>query len=1099
MAEKIDIGVNTGGAAADIGKVEDALGDLGQTVGQVQADLADLAKSLNGFISAKAALAGKAPRLLDLTADKAALEELRDSIKDVISQNPSIKRHIDVANGKNANITSPSQINLQSISASAQGQSQFIERFITRLIARNQSAGKNKIDTGLTSQELLTPGEAPRPGPKPDPFQKATGLLGAIGKVASQAVQGGAGGWAGQAAGSILQGAAAAKASGAGGMGMLKGGGIAAAAFTAYKVASAVDEGLDRAKEEAIGVDKFKRQLGDVGVGFDALRENVRAAADGLGLTYKESLKLTGLFASTSNMSNKDTTGLSAESRIANSFARATGVANEETAKFFGEMRYTGATDTQQDSKRMALAMADAIKRTGSSVNTDQMLQSISSYAAQIKDATLGSANALGFADLLSGVMGDHKTKASTAAGLINQFDAGVRSGGVNDAGQAYQFQALDGQRLGFGRFQALKEGGMFGSEKSRLGGGSLAGDLYGPLEGATDKTTGAKIMDQINRDFFSKGDERSKVAGIDALATQYFGGSHSKAMAFEKSFAKHGGDVGLNTTASMLGRAKIDPTNFNAEGTTLLSDLANAKDRPEVESLRQSMLQRKGLTEKEKVRIEQAGANKDMDGMRLELARVAASMGQESNQGKQLVDAAVNTENALTKFASQLIPISIASRDLLGSLVEKFAPHSEALSALKRGREATQRTEETKAISDGTLLPADADRLNKTYDDRIERILLDANLSKKNKSLADKEKMQANVDAVNRARGFELGQFANAKAFEGLVNPEKANLAVAQGVGDKAKFEALEAERIKALPSPASLTTAAGVTQPQPKGQSASGSLLDLTEPAASRSNGGGGKAGDKAAEAYSFFREKGWTDAQATGLVANLQAESNFNEKARGDKTKEHPDGAAAGIAQWHPDRQKNFKERYGKSINESTYREQLEFVNYELTEGGEKNAGSKLKDARTKEEATGVVMHYYERPADKIGEATKRIRLAQSMDFNNPPKEPPVASLTKPLDPAVANKERSRFAETDPRRVDMASSNAVKTPEGTPPIQVPQGNPQAAAEAKRHAYDFTFDPIMFSANVTLKDANGKPAADPVMLSGKVGKPTGSGARPL
>ena len=89
---------------------------------------------------------------------------------------------------------------------------------------------------------------------------------------------------------------------------------------------------------------------------------------------------------------------------------------------------------------------------------------------------------------------------------------------------------------------------------------------------------------------------------------------------------------------------------------------------------------------------------------------------------------------------------------------------------------------------------------------------------------------------------------------------------------------------------------------------------------------------------EALKFFTSKeggNWTPEQAAGIVANLEAESGFKHTAIGDN------GKAFGIGQWHPDRQAKFKQKFGKDIRQSSYQEQLAFVNWELN-NNESSAG-------------------------------------------------------------------------------------------------------------------------------------------------------------
>lgn len=116
-------------------------------------------------------------------------------------------------------------------------------------------------------------------------------------------------------------------------------------------------------------------------------------------------------------------------------------------------------------------------------------------------------------------------------------------------------------------------------------------------------------------------------------------------------------------------------------------------------------------------------------------------------------------------------------------------------------------------------------------------------------------------------------------------------------------------------------------------------------------------------------YFMSKGWTREQAAGIAANLEQESKFDETAVGDG------GKAYGVAQWHPDRQANFKKWAGKDIRQSTLEDQLGFVNYELTQGAESAAGDKLRAATNAFDAGSIVSRYYERPKNTEDEANFR----------------------------------------------------------------------------------------------------------------------------
>ena len=140
--------------------------------------------------------------------------------------------------------------------------------------------------------------------------------------------------------------------------------------------------------------------------------------------------------------------------------------------------------------------------------------------------------------------------------------------------------------------------------------------------------------------------------------------------------------------------------------------------------------------------------------------------------------------------------------------------------------------------------------------------------------------------------------------------------------------------------------------------------------------STGGIGKNGVSKNDVMRFFMSKNWTKEQAAGITANLWRESKFNPASTGDS------GKAYGIAQWHPDRQKIFKKLFGKDMRQSSVNEQLEFVQYELMHN-EKNAGKRLKSARTARDAGSIVSQFYERPKEVTKEAGLRGEMAS--EFN------------------------------------------------------------------------------------------------------------------
>lgn len=121
------------------------------------------------------------------------------------------------------------------------------------------------------------------------------------------------------------------------------------------------------------------------------------------------------------------------------------------------------------------------------------------------------------------------------------------------------------------------------------------------------------------------------------------------------------------------------------------------------------------------------------------------------------------------------------------------------------------------------------------------------------------------------------------------------------------------------------------------------------------------------------------GWTREQAAGIAANLFHESGFDATATGDG------GQAYGLAQWHPDRQAAFAKFAGHDIRNSTLDEQLAFMNYELTNGAERQAGALMRAATNSRQASDIMTMQYERPANAELKAMERGATAMQYSQN------------------------------------------------------------------------------------------------------------------
>lgn len=203
------------------------------------------------------------------------------------------------------------------------------------------------------------------------------------------------------------------------------------------------------------------------------------------------------------------------------------------------------------------------------------------------------------------------------------------------------------------------------------------------------------------------------------------------------------------------------------------------------------------------------------------------------------------------------------------------------------------------------------------------------------------------------------------------------------------------------------------------------------------------GGINEDATKRSMQFFQDKGWTKEQAAGISANLGLESNFDPAAVGDS------GRAYGIAQWHDFRQKEFAKWAGKPIKNSSLDEQLGFVHYELTKGGEVSAGDALRATKTAAAAGDIVSRKYERPADANGDAAKRAAVADILASSavNLSRAPAVPGALPSSTPAPAP-----AAISAPTLMPAPAATQTPAPMPAPtPVRAPEGPyTQGAAQA-------------------------------------------------
>lgn len=146
--------------------------------------------------------------------------------------------------------------------------------------------------------------------------------------------------------------------------------------------------------------------------------------------------------------------------------------------------------------------------------------------------------------------------------------------------------------------------------------------------------------------------------------------------------------------------------------------------------------------------------------------------------------------------------------------------------------------------------------------------------------------------------------------------------------------------------------------------------------------------------AQVIEYFMNAGWTEAQARGIAAGIEAENGkFDPTARPiDPKTGRRLSSAYGLGQHLTARSKNFSKLFpGRSIEGSSFHEQLAFINWELTnpESGEAHHGARLRNARTAAEASTIYLRDFMRPGAGLAGDYRRASRAlqqQSVTIQN-----------------------------------------------------------------------------------------------------------------
>ncbi|BBL75392.1 glycoside hydrolase family 73 protein [Methylomagnum ishizawai] len=278
---------------------------------------------------------------------------------------------------------------------------------------------------------------------------------GATGVAANAILNGGDGGAMGMAGGALG--------------GLLPGVGGVAGAVVGAAVGGAVDRGMEKALAEALETSALRKNLGGLSEEFDQLRAVARAASDGLGMTATEFMGAERRFAGMAGTRPEEARNLVAETRGASQFARSLGTGPDSAIAFFASQRQFGVTRDEEGSRRMALAIAEALNKGGLFAKADELMQAVAEFTAQAARTGRTAPDVGGYVDLLGTLTargGPYERDIQGAVSLFQRMDAGFRGPGSEGWNNFLlgQYQGAAGRNFDAFDLQVMKEGGLLGT-----------------------------------------------------------------------------------------------------------------------------------------------------------------------------------------------------------------------------------------------------------------------------------------------------------------------------------------------------------------------------------------------------------------------------------------------------------------------------------------------------------------------------------------------------------------------------------------------------------------------------------------------------------
>lgn len=445
--------------------------------------------------------------------------------------------------------------------------------------------------------------------------------------------------------------------------GLLRGTAIGAAVFGALKIGQGISEGVDMSKDRALNIDTLKRQMGDIGVSFDKLKQYSDKLSDGLGVNSVEFIKLEANLQKLERVTESPA-ALAQSTAFGVGVSRSYGLDSGAAGNFFGGMKNV---DSRQNNRELALILADTIARSGMNARADEVMQAILSFSTTVSRISLAPGNVGAFGSAYAGLMGTNLPGMTpeNASSILMQANQGVTGmgAGAGEAGRNFMLGAFNRGGGGINPIEgeALAQGGLFGTESGVFGQGAIRqfiGDkgMGGLGSGPNaNRTNFDAIRQQISA---MGGNKWFQLEGAQRL----FGMQSLSQTAALMNLPQGQG----NSLAGLMQSNGLDINKYSASGISRLGAISAAgTDKGKLSSIFRDMQNSGILSGAESQSLGQAQKGSPED-FRNALIKVAATKDQSTDQGEQLRNQTASLENIKINTGDRLLAPIIAMSDAI-------------------------------------------------------------------------------------------------------------------------------------------------------------------------------------------------------------------------------------------------------------------------------------------------------------------------------------------------------------------------------------------------------------------------------------------------